>query len=191
MLLAILLAITVAGCGKSDEAYDETTVIIDKKGGITHRIVENFDKSYYDEDELRQDIDDELAEYCKDKDEKAARLNSLKIEDGIATAEISFAGCGDYAAFNDVDFFYGTINEAMEKQYPTDVTLKGEGDEDEPIGKYEFEAMGESMMVVVSEPVVVKLPKKIAYTTANIDVLDDDTARMASDSVGLGYIVLK
>ena len=79
----------------------------------------------------------------------------------------------------------------MAKEYPTDVTLKGRGDDEETIGKYEFESMGDSMLVVVSEPVVVELPKKIAYTTANMDIIDDDKARMASDSVGLGYIVLK
>lgn len=191
ILPIFLLAVMMTGCGSNDEDYDETTVIIDKKGGITHRIVESFDKDYYSEDELRQDINDELTAYCKDKDEKAAQLVSLEIKDNVATAEIKFAGCEDYAAFNDVDFFYGTINDAIEKQYPTDVTLKGRGDDDEPIGKYEFESLGSSKIVVVSEPVLLKLPGKIAYTTANIDVIDDDKAHMDSDSVGVGYIVLK
>ena len=187
----VILAIIFTGCGQSEEAYDETTVIIDKKGGITHRIVESFDKDYYSEDELNQDINDELTRYCSGKDEKAAKLNSLEIKDGIATAEIKFAGYADYAAFNDVDFFYGTIGEAMEKGYPTDVTLKGRGEDNETIEKYEFESLKDSMIIVVSEPVAIKMPGKIAYTTANIDIIDDDTARMASDSVGLGYIVLK
>lgn len=191
LFVAVLVLILLTGCTGSNEDYDETTVIIDKKGGITHRIVESFDKDYYNEDELRQDINDELADYCRDKDDNAARLDSLEIKEGVATAQIKFEGWADYAGFNEVDFFYGTINEAIENDYPTDVTLKGRGDDDETIGKYEFEALGSNMIVVVSEPVVVTLPRKIAYTTANIDVIDDDTARMASDSVGLGYIVLK
>lgn len=191
LLAFIILAVSLAACGKSEDAYDETTVIIDKKGGITHRIVESFDKDYYSEDELNQDINDELSAYCSGRDEKAAKLNSLEIKDGIATAEIKFAGYADYASFNDVDFFYGTIGEAMEKGYPTDVTLKGRGEDTETIEKYEFESLKDSMLIVVSEPVAIKMPGKIAYTTANIDIIDDDTARMASDSVGLGYIVLK
>ena len=59
------------------------------------------------------------------------------------------------------------------------------------ISRYEFKSLAESSIVVVSEPVLVKLPGKIAYTTANIDVIDKNLARMASDSVGVGYIVLK
>lgn len=193
LLVTAVLMMTVmcAGCGKSEEGRNETTIIIEKKGGITHRIVESFDKDYYSEDELREDINKELEDYCRDKDEKSAKLNSLEIKEGIATAEIKFAGYEDYAAFNDVDFYYGTISDAISKEYPTDVTLKGRGEDDDTIGKYEFESMGDSMLVVVSEPVVIELPKKIAYTTANIDIIDDDVARMASDSVGLGYIVLK
>lgn len=192
LINVILIMILMTGCKGKNESYDETTVTIDSKGGITHRIIESFDKDYYSEDELRQDIDEQLSDYCKDKDDKAAKLNSLEIKDGIATAEIRFLGCDDYAAFNEVDFFYGSIEEAIERDYPTDVTLKGRSDgDDDTIGKYEFESMKDSMIVVVSEPVVLKLPKKIAYTTANIDIIDDDTAKMASDSVGLGYIVLK
>ena len=191
LVAAFLGLLLCAGCSRSEEDRNETTVIIDNKGGITHRIVESFDKDYYSEDELRDDINRELEDYCRGKDEKSAKLNSLEIREGVATAEIKFAGYEDYAAFNDVDLFYGTIREAMAKEYPTDVTLKGRGDDEETIGKYEFESMGDSMLVVVSEPVVVELPKKIAYTTANMDIIDDDKARMASDSVGLGYIVLK
>lgn len=191
LLLLAVLTVVLAGCGKKGDSYDETTVIINKKGEITHRIVEAFDKGYYNEDELREDINDELSEYCKDKDEKAARLVSLEIKDGMAAAQISFAKPEDYAAFNEVDFFYGSVDEAIEQQYTTDVTLKGSGNDEEPIGKLEFEALGDKMIVIVSEPVVYEVPGKIAYTTANIEILDDTTARMASDSVGLGYIVLK
>jgi hypothetical protein len=108
----------------------------------------------------------------------------------VATARIVFCDHDAYAGFNEVDFFYGTINEAMERGYPTDVTLKS-ADDDTTISRYEFEALGENMLVVVSEPVLVKIPGKIAYTTANIDVIDKSSARMASDSVGVGYIVIK
>ena len=189
MLIAGL--IMLSGCVSKSEDYKETTVSIDKKGKITHEIIESFDKDYYNEDELRSLIDDELSEYCRSKsNDKAAKLASLEIKEGMAEAEIDFESFEDYASFNEVDFFYGTVKEAMAKEYPTDVTLKS-ADDDSTIGKYEFESLGDNMIVVVSEPVTVRLPGKIAYSTANIDVVDKDEARMASDSVGLGYIVLK
>lgn len=190
LIFTMIAMFTLAGCRGKENDYSETTVTIDKKGVISHRIVESFDKSYYNEDELRGIINDELSAYRAGKDEDSASLVSLEIKDQTATAEIRFASYEDYAKFNDVDFFYGTIGEAVESEYPTDVTLKSSTD-DSTISRYEFESMTDSKLVIVSEPVIIETPHKIAYTTANIDVIDERSARMASDSVGLGYIVLK
>ncbi|MCR5357222.1 MAG: hypothetical protein K6E63_07435, partial [Lachnospiraceae bacterium] len=119
--------IMTAGCSKGEE-LSETTVSIDNKGVITHSIVESFDKDYYNEDELRSIIDAEVEEYGKEREKDCAKLESLEIKDGTATARMRFATYSDYAGFNDVDFFYGTVEEAIEKDYPTDVTLKSRND---------------------------------------------------------------
>ena len=191
VLILLFIMSLFTGCGNNEEDFAETAIIINSKGIVTNEIVEPFDKSYYDENELRDIIDKELTGYCRSiNDEEACRLDSLSVREGVATARIVFSDYNSYAGFNEVDFFYGTINEAMEKGYPTDVTLKSSED-DSTISRYEFEALGEKRLVVVSEPVLVKLPGKIAYTTANIDLIDRSSARMASDSVGVGYIVLK
>ena len=191
LLLLLFVVSALAGCGKEEDEYEETAIIINGKGVVVNEIVEPFDKSYYDENELRDIIDKELTVYCRNiNDEDACRLDSLSVREAVATARIEFADYEAYAGFNDVDFFYGTVNEAMEKGYTTDVTLKS-AEDDTTIGRYEFEALGENRMVVVSEPVLVKIPGKITYTTANIDVIDKSSARMASDSVGVGYIVIK
>ncbi len=190
ILLSAVFAVSSLGGCVGNESFDETTVSIDSKGVITHNIVESFDKDYYSEEELRDIIDDEIEQYARGRDADCARLESLEIKDDTATARMKFKSYTDYAEFNDVDFFYGTIAEAMEKDYPTDVTLKSY-DDGSTIGRFEFEDLTESRIVIVSEPVVIHTPRKIAYTTANIDVINENNARMASDSVGVGYIVLK
>ena len=190
-LLMLLMLTLLTGCEKKDEDYAETAIIIGSKGIITNEIVEPFDKSYYDEEELRNTIDKELALYCQNSgNEDSCMLDSLSVTDSVATARIEFRDYEAYAGFNEVDFYYGTVEEAMQKGYTSDVTLKSAVDET-TISRYEFESLAESSIVVVSEPVLVKLPGRIAYTTANIDVIDKNLARMASDSVGVGYIVLK
>lgn len=192
-LLTILptVLLLVAGCAGGNSDLNETTLMIGSKGEITHHIVESFDKSYYNEDELRSQINEQVSDYCSNKgDDKLIKLKELKILDGVATAELVFKDYNDYAAFNEVDFFYGTVKEAIAADYPTDVTLKS-ADDDDTIGKYEFESLTDNRIIVTSEPVLIKTPGKIAYTTANIDVVDKDMAKMASDSVGVGYIVLK
>ena len=181
----------MAGCSGGSDDPNDTTLSISSKGEITHHIVESFDKSYYNEDELRTGINEQIEEYCNEKgDDSLVKLKDLKILDGVATADLIFKDYSDYAAFNEVDLFYGTIEEAMEAEYPTDVTLKSVED-DETIGKYEFEALADNRIIVTGESLIIRTPGKIAYTTANIDVIDKSTAKMASDSVGVGYIVLK
>ena len=191
IILASLITCLITGCFGGSDDLNDTTLSISSKGEITHHIVESFDKSYYNEDELRTGINEQIEEYCNSKgDDSLIKLQDLKILDGVATADLIFKDCSDYSAFNEVDLFYGTIEEAMEADYPTDVTLKSVED-DETIGKYEFEALADSKIIVTGESLIIKAPGKIAYTTANIDVIDKSTAKMASDSVGVGYIVLK
>lgn len=190
-ITALIVLCLLTGCSKGNNDLNETTLIINGKGEITHHIVESFDKSYYNEDELRSEINDEIEEYCSSKgDDKLVKLKDLKILDGMASAELTFKDYSDYAAFNEVDLFYGTIEEAIAADYPTDVTLKSV-DDDDTIGKYEFEALKDNKIIVIGESILIKTPGRIEYTTANIDVIDKETAKMASDSVGVGYIVLK
>ena len=191
IILASLITCLMTGCLGGNDDLNDTTLSISSKGEITHHIVESFDKSYYNEDELRTGINEQIEEYCNEKgDDSLIKLKDLKILDGVATADLIFKDYSDYAAFNEVDLFYGTIEEAIAADYPTDVTLKSV-DDDETIGKYEFEALANNKIIVTGESLIIKTPGKIAYTTANIDVIDKNTAKMASDSVGVGYIVLK
>lgn len=191
LILITLIVVWLTGCSGSNDDLNETTLIINNKGEITHRIVESFDKSYYNEDELRSQINEQIESYCAGKDDdKLIKLKELKVLDGVATAELTFKDCNVYSEFNDVELYFGTIEEAMAADYTTDVTLKSATD-DETIGKYEFEALKDNKIIVTDESLLIKTPGKIAYTTANIDVIDKDLAKMASDSVGVGYIVLK
>ena len=59
--LLMCSALLFAGClGKIPE---EDTISVDKKGRVTSTIVEDFDKEFYDAEELESEIDAELAEY--------------------------------------------------------------------------------------------------------------------------------
>ena len=55
----VFMCLAIAGCSQGED-INETTVSIDNKGVITHSIIESFDKDYYNEDELRSIISDEV-----------------------------------------------------------------------------------------------------------------------------------
>ena len=193
--IILCLFILIFPCGCSDEemfSTDETNISINKKGVVTYTIYESFDKSYYNETELKDTIDFQIAEYCEaNSNNKAVKLDEYYVKDGIACVKMIFATGEDFSAFNGVDFFYGTVSEAIDKGYITNVSLKNVED-GTMIGQTEFVNLTDNMIAIVSEsvPVIVQ-KKKILYTTANVDVYDKNVAKMSSESSGLAFIVLE
>ena len=57
---ALLLMLTA--CGSLNKDYDTTTVYIGKNQEVSEYIVENFDKSYYDTEELKQNMEQTIQE---------------------------------------------------------------------------------------------------------------------------------
>ncbi|MFT3983735.1 MAG: hypothetical protein QM697_07495 [Lachnospiraceae bacterium] len=191
LIAGILSGILLYGCGTSSTDINETTVIINKNGEITDAIVESFDAEYYDASELQSMIDEELAEYGKLSGSKNhAQLAEFTVSKGAAKVLIEFATPADYASFNGVSFFYGTISEAYEDGYDLDVTLKSNTGQD-TIGKAELMEMGKNHIVIVSEPIRIQTYGKILFSTANVDMIDEKSARISSESEGLAYIILK
>jgi len=191
-IIGVFGSMLLYGCGSSNTDLSETTVIVEKNGKVTDAIVESFDKDYYDAAELEDMVNKELASYQKLTGSKdSAVLSDFKVEDKVANVGLEFATAVDYASFNDVAFFFGTISEAYAAGYDLDVILKSTSEE-ETIGKDALmEEMGSYHMIVSGEPIRIKTYGKILYTTANVDLIDDKEVRISSESEGLAYIILK
>ncbi len=191
LMISICSSILICGCGSQNADINETTVIINKNGKVTDAIVESFDAAYYNADELRSMIDEELDEYRKLSGSKEnAVLSDFEVVQGVARVLIEFASPEDYASFNGVSFFYGTISEAYEAGYDLDVTLKGSAGQ-EIIGKTELMDMGKNHIIIVSEPIRIQTYGKILFSTANVDLLEEKAARISAESEGLAYIIIK
>lgn len=189
LILSILLFVT--GCGDGNSNLSDTTIIVEKKGKVTEAIIERFDKSYYNANELELMIKNEIQEYGRlsgDKDN--AKLSDYEAGDGVVKAYIEFATPQDYSRFNDTKLFFGTIGEAVEAGYTIDVNLRNikEGG---TIGRMDLMGMNKKHIIISNEAVQIKTYGDILYSTANVEILDDRLARVASDSSGLAYIVLK
>ncbi len=191
LMMSICSSILIYGCGSQNTAVNETTVIVNKNGKVTDAIVESFDADYYNAGELRSMIDKELEEYQKLSGSKGnAVLSDFEVAQGLARVLIEFASPEDYASFNGVPFFYGTISEAYEAGYDLDVTLKSSAGQD-IIGKTELMDMEKKHIVIVSEPIRIQTYGKILFSTANVDILDEKAARISAESEGLAYLIVK
>lgn len=194
MIFCLCLCLTFAfyGCGdKEEEEYFETTLSFEKDGRVTDAIVESFAKDYYSEEGLRAFFQEKISEYNSSNiGGDDVTLSELVIENGIARATLDFENTDAYTSFYGQTLFYGTISDAYDKGYIQETVLKKVGASD-TISKVDLMKMSNETIIVVGEVVRIHSPKKIEYTSANIELIDDKNARVSSDSTGLAYLIVK
>lgn len=124
-LLALCLFLT--GC--SEEIPEENTIAIDKKGVVTYTVVEEFGKDFYDLQELRGDIEEEIENYNRNFGSDPLTLKTLEADQGTIVMQLRFAGAEDYekyyADYSGAVLFAGTIEEAREAGYNLDGEFLG------------------------------------------------------------------
>ena len=184
------LSLILAGCSQGEDNYDETTLTVEKNGKVSQHIVESFDRDYYSIDELKGEYNDAVRSYNDSIGGEEIKLKNVELKDSRVYVDIAFTGPSDYESFVGEKLFVGTVNDAYDNGYSMDVTLKGvqEGDK---IGKVRIMGMSDKDIIILSEHVRIKTFKDIAYVSANVDVLDDNQARVLSESDGLAYLILK
>lgn len=115
VVMTVLL--TVTGCGASKG--EVTAVTIDKDGHVSNVIYEQFDKEYYDLQELSDMATQEVSEYNSEYLEPRITLDKVEaIDEGsFARVSMKYDSAEDFSNFNDEDLFYGTIEEALAAGY--------------------------------------------------------------------------
>lgn len=187
-LLSIILCFS--GCTTFATDYPETTLIFSKKGAVTDVIVESFNADYYTLEGLNTFFNEEISDFSVKDGKGTVSLTELSVEDEIARAILDFDSLDTYKRFYETDVFMGTISDAYDNGYSMDVTLKSTK-ENETIGKNELMAMGDSKIFITDEKVCIKMPCKILYASANVEIIDEKYVRISSDSAGLAYLILE
>ncbi len=190
VLLCISVAILLGGCLEKENDYAETTLKLQKRGHVSESIVENFDKDYYNLEELKGEFTQMIGAYNDSIGSEEIKLKKIELKDSLVYVDIDFNGPSDYESFVGEKLFVGTIGDAYDNGYTMDVVLKGT-EKGDKIEKIQIMGMPERTVIILSEHVRVKTFKDIAYVSANVDLIDSDEARVLSESDGLAYIVLK
>ncbi len=180
---------------------ENNTVYVQKNGKITGASVESFDKDYYNAEELEAFVEERVSDYTTEYGEKTVKINKFSVEEGIARLNIKYAGYEDYARFNGVEIFAGTIPQAMAAGYDfkdtflevEDGVLAGEVDAEEVLED------SDCRVVILNEKVNVKVDGEIQYTSADYTSLAaEDTVAivlpedaMDGEELALTYIIYK
>ena len=191
VLILSAALVVLAACSKSaGDDYAESTMVVEKRGKISERLIENFDKDYYSLDELKGEFDSSISQYNDNIGSEEIRLKNIELNGSKLTVELDFTGPSDYENFTGESLFVGTVKDAYDNGYTMDVTLKGVAEGDK-IGKVQIMGLSDKNIIIMSEHVRVRTFDDIAYVSANVDVVGDRQARILSESDGLAYIILK
>lgn len=181
MLSAVLtgmLLVLLAGCQSETETITSSAIQVHKNGTMTGIIVEPFAEEFYDIDELQDMARLEIAQYNDQAVDERIKLESVELLENNVKAVIDYDSAEDYAAFNEVICFYGTVEEAKKAGF-----LLGADVTDE---------MLENHIVIFEEPIGIMTPTKILAYSDNLVVTQNKKLMMAqTDAVMQHYVVFK
>lgn len=177
MKLGMLSALTIAlltGCGAEFSA-DKDTIYVQKKGTIKGANVADFDKEYYDETELSDFITDTVDTYVARSGDGTVTIQEFAVEDGVAHVYLDYAGAEDYAQFNGVEFYAGTVLDAKADGYDIPDAFTAVTDKETT-----WDAEG-NKIVIVGQQTQVQVDGTILFVSENASVTGKNTADVTYD----------
>ena len=121
-LISILGILMLAGCAKKEifittDDITSDTILVKRDGSLFVAIVEEFDKSYYNLEELNEFVSKEVNEYNNKVGSQEVTIEELGLKNGKAVMILEYTKIAHYSAFNNVPAAYfsaDTENVALE-----------------------------------------------------------------------------
>lgn len=171
LMAACALLLMLTACGSSNKNYDITTVYIGKNQEVSEYIVENFDKSYYNTEELKQNMEQTIQEYNKKNGASdLVVLDQYEFSDDSTklNVKIKYKRAKDYGSIHNSEFFVGTVLEAREAGYDLEGLHAAETHSAKtPVP---LDQMTEEMVVICEEEMDVEVKGDILYISDNVSL---------------------
>ena len=211
--LCIFTAVFLLLCGCSQvavpsEVYTDT-IAMDENGQIQYYMTDVFDKDYYDLNELKDmaldEVDDFIDEngkfdalavviddvYLVESGETVAGTDvENTVEAGIEHVVLKyiFSNYSAYEEFVDVDFFYGTVAEAVKNNKNLNAVIKSVKDQS-VIAKEDLLKKTDYSVIITDANLMIYCPSKILYLSDNAKYADGYVD--ATEADGPVVIVMK
>lgn len=175
----------ITGCGNSSELklsdVTQDTLYISEDNSIELINVEDFDKDYYEESELKDFINNAIDKYSKNNN-GTVKLEDFSVEDKIAKSLLTFDSPETYKAFQNVDFQI-VDTDAIEGNLVLPEKFQSvEGDA--TVDKATVLAQDDLQLLIVNEPLHIKLNGTIQYY-AGASITGDSEAEVKDDDIAI------
>lgn len=195
LILVLCMGVFTGCAGKMDATA--STVYVEKKGHIVSVDVEELDEAKYDASELEEYITAQVTAYTTEHGE-TVKKESFKTEDGIAKLQMKYDSYEEYANFNGIEMYVGTVVQAQADGYDfdTDFNSVSEGEVQGTAAKTDILSDDDYNVAVIKANVNVEVPGTIVYVSAqDTEVTGKNTVSItgegASEEAALTYIIYK
>ena len=190
IFLCIGLLVLASGCGNSYKEYEKSVLQISKKDSITELIHDTFDETYYIADELEDSINAEVVAYNVTSGDDLVELKKCDVDDQAVTVKMLYKSSADYAAFNHVGLFHGSMEEFVASEYHGYVDLKDKDGNDIPLSSV-VASGGNYNVIALDMSCVVEVKGKIMYISDGVELLSDKAADVTVNDMAYAYIIYK
>lgn len=190
------------GCGKNEEVnvpITTNTVEVTEDGRLIAYIVEDFDKDYYDINELKSMVDEEIAAYNTENAGLVTQQGSAPVivekvamaEDGSkkAVVALNFQNAALYSDYMGKEAFLGTVSDAAEKGYVLDGMLKSVKNDELLIGE-QLKKSQDKTILIIKDSVMVRTYNDVQYLSKNASLTKEGFVN-AQTQGELKYIIIK
>lgn len=179
MLVAIMGLCCMTGCKKGTSLklseIGESTILLLGSGSVQGAAVEEFDKSYYDKDELKEFIKSDIETFnSEDNKDDAVKLEDFNVTDKTAKVLLTYKSIDLYNEYNSSELQVMTMSEAVEKNVLPETLLDAISSKE--TAKADVTANSDYMVAVVNELINVKTEGNIKYYSEAM-LLNEQTAQ--------------
>lgn len=188
VLLAICL-LGLTGCNKkAKQTLDRTevtenTTLFNLDGTVKSVIVESFEKDYYNKNELKSYIEQTIQTYTKKAGIDTVVLDSLDVNNKVASAQLSYKKVADYATFNEVNVEVLTKEQALKDERVSDTVYSV--DQGETVDLKSALAEKDYTIVVMEVPGEVVMTEGIIKYYTNGTLSDDSILKTGSEGASV------
>lgn len=156
--------------GIEDWNPGETYLVVQEDGTLTETVIDRLDQNYYNAEELGQMITSTVGEYNQDHGADAVIVDSLSLENNQVILTMTYKTAGDYADYNNVRFYNGSMLGAELEGYLFYNEFRKVNDgvaESENITNEEPLKHKEYQVLVTDDSHLVQVTGDVVYVSAN------------------------
>ena len=182
ILAVLMLGMLFVGCNSADS--ESNMIFVGKKGKVKTVDIEEFDKSYYSEEDFKTFAQEAIDEYNKSHEADSITLTDFVVKDEVAKLKMEYKTVSDFSNFNDVVLYQGAVTAAVSEGYLFDVDFSKveKGQMTGKAARTDVLAEKGASVIIIKANTNVKVEGTICYvSTANVTVTGKNTVTISNE----------